>query len=77
MLVNIVKSIMYVCMYESMIMRFPLPGPGSGYWLLFRRVVQQPQSDHWTQLLSGECPHTIRHKKGHDVIQVSHTKERK
>ena len=49
---------MYACLYECpymcMMMRFPLPCPGPGYWLLSRRVVPPPQSDHWKQLLSGE-----------------------
>ena len=45
-----------------MIMRFPLHCPGPGYWLLSRRVVPPPQSDHWKQLLSGEYPHPIRHE---------------
>ena len=53
-----------------MIMRFPLLCPGPGYWLVSRRVVPPPQSDHWKQLLSGECTPPVRHKKGHhNLIQ--------
>ena len=67
---------MNVCiyMYELLYLRFPLHCPGPGYWLLSRPVVPPPQSDHWRQLLSGESPHTIRYKKGHHIIHVSHTK---
>ena len=60
----------YHKMYVCMIMCFPLPCPGPGYWLLSRRVVPPPQSDHGKQLLSGESTHPIRHKKGHHIIHV-------
>ena len=64
------------CMCVYMIMCFPLPCPGPGYWLLSRRVVPPPQSDHWKQLLSGKSTHPIRHEKGHHIVHVSHTKVR-
>ena len=46
-------------MYVCMIMRFLLHCPGPGYWLLSRRVVPPPQSDHCQQLLS--VMHTYIH----------------
>ena len=64
---------MPVCIYDY-VFPIPLHCPGPGYWLLSRPVVPPPQSDHWKQLLSGETTHPIRHKKGHRIIHVSHTK---
>ena len=61
-------------MYECMIMSFRLHCPGPGYWLLSRRVVPPPHSDHSKQLLSGESTHPIRHQKGHHIIHGSHAK---
>ena len=54
-------------MFVCMIMRFPLPCPGPGYWLLSRPVVPPPQSDHWKQLLSKELTNPISHEKGHQI----------
>ena len=65
MLINIKKV---KCIYASMIMCFSVHCPGPGYWLLTRRVVPPPHSDHGKQLLSGESTHPIIHEKGHHII---------
>jgi hypothetical protein len=65
---------MYVCVYVYDY-AFPLHWSGPGYWLLSRRVVPPPQSDHCKQQTSGESTHPIRHKKGHHIIHVSNTKK--
>ena len=70
---HILYVCMFVCRYIYGYVCFLSHCLGPGYWLLSRRGVPPPQSDHCRQLPSGESTHPIRHNKEHHIPQILNT----